>query len=81
MPFDRRLSLAVLLAQQKQNNLAEEQTRCLLSEVDDTKLRSVTTLSLYRFHLLLKRYNLQLPSPQLTELARNLLRPDLQSRL
>lgn len=81
MPFDRRLSLAVLLAQQKQDALAEEQTKRLLAEADEAKLRSVTTLSLYRFHILCKRYNLHLTDPKLSELARRLLRPDLQARL
>jgi len=81
IPFDRRVSLAVVLAQQKQTDRAKEQvTRCL-AEADEAKLRSLTSVSLYRLELLCKLYGLHLADPGLQGLARSLLRPDLRARL
>lgn len=81
IPFDRRVSLAVVLAQQKQSELAKDQvTRCL-AEADETKLRFLTSVSLYRLELLGKLYGLHFSDPALQELAHSLLRPDLRARL
>lgn len=81
LPVDRRLSLAILLAQQKRADLAKEQVERCLADLDAARLRSLTTVSLYRLHLLMKRYELTIADPQLRELARSLLRPELRARL
>jgi hypothetical protein len=81
MPFDRRLSLAILLAQQKQSELAKAQLERCLAEADEARLRSLSMLSLYRFHVLCRLYGKTLPDPRLKEAALQLLRPDLRARL
>lgn len=81
MPLDRRVSLAVVLAQQKRTELAKEQMVRCLADLDEARLRSLTTVSLYRFELLCKLYGLHIPDPRLEELARSLLRPELRARL
>jgi hypothetical protein len=79
--WDRRVSLATVLAQQKRPDLARPQIEKCLAEIDADKLRSLTTVSLYRFDLLCKQYGLEIGDPGLRALSRTLLRPDLRSRL
>jgi hypothetical protein len=81
MPFDRRLSLAILLAQQRQTELAKAQLERCLADADEARLRSLSVLSLYRFHVLCRLYGKTLPDARLREAALQLLRPDLRARL
>ncbi len=79
--WDRRVTLAIVLAQQKRPDLAKPQLEKCLAEIDADKLRSLTTVSLYRFDLLCKLYRTEITDPGLRTLSRTLLRPDLRSRL
>jgi hypothetical protein len=81
LAWDRRVSLAITLAQQKRHDLARPQMETCLGEIDADKLRSLTTVSLYRFDLLCKNYGLEIQDPALRALSRSLLRPDLRSHL
>lgn len=81
LPWDRRVGLAVVLAQGGQMELAREQVQKCLAETNETKLRSASTTSLYRLLLLTKRFQLQLAEPRLREIARELLPAELRSRL
>jgi len=81
LPWDRRVSLTVVLAQGGQMDLAREQVRNCLAEATDSKLRSVSTSSLYRLLLLAKRFGLELPDARLRELGRDLLPAEMRSRL
>ena len=81
MPWDRRVSLAIMLARGKQMDLAREQVRRCLKEVDEAKLRWLSTGSLYRLQVLCKAYGLPIADQRLRELARDLLPPELRSRL
>ena len=79
--WDRRVSLAIVLAQQKRPDLAKPQIEKCLAEIDTDKLRTLTTVSLYRFNLLCKLYGTEIDDPALRTLSRTLLRPDLRARL
>lgn len=81
MPWDRRVSLAVVLARGKQVDLAREQVRRCLAEVDEAKLRWLTTGSLYRLQVLCKAFDLAIADQRLRELALDLLPGDLRGRL
>lgn len=81
LAWDRRVSLAIALAQQKRPDLAKTQIEKCLAEISTDNLRSLTTVSLYRFHLLCKAYGLAISDPGLQTLSRALLRPDLRARL
>jgi hypothetical protein len=81
LPWDRRVSLAVVLARGKNMDAAREQVQRCLADVDEAKLRSLTTLSLYRLQVLEKAFGLAIADPRLQELSRNLLPADLRGRL
>lgn len=81
LPWDRRVGLTVVLAQGGKMDLAREQVRKCLAETTETKLRSLSTSSLYRLLVLAKRFELDLPDARLRELARDLLPVDWRARL
>jgi hypothetical protein len=81
LAWDRRVSLAVVLAQGGREDLAREQVRRCLEKFDAARLRSLTTASLYRLLVMSKTFGLELPDPQLRELAAKLLPVELRSRL
>lgn len=79
--WDRRASLAVVLARSKQTDLARVQVQRCLTDVDEAKLRSLNTGALYRLQVLAKAFGLKITDPLLRELARDLLPDDLRVRL
>ena len=81
MPWDRRVSLAVVLARGKHMDLARDQVRRCLAEVDEAKLRWLTTGSLYRLQVLGKAFDMAIADQRLRGLALDLLPGDLRSRL
>jgi hypothetical protein len=81
LPWDRRVSLAVVLALNKHADLAREQTRRCLDEVDEAKLRSLTTGSLYRLQVLGRTYGMGIADQRLRRLALDLLPAEMSSRL
>ena len=81
MPWDRRVSLAVVLARGKHMDLARDQVRRCLAEVDEAKLRGLTTGSLYRLQVLCKAFDLAIADQRLRQLALDLLPGDLRGRL
>jgi hypothetical protein len=81
LPWDRRVSLAVVLARGNQDELAREQMKRCVAEADAKKLRSLTTGSLYGFEVLAKAFDLKPADAALGDLARSLLPPDLRERL
>ena len=80
LPWDRRVSLAIVLAQAKRMDLARVQVQRCLEKVDAVKLRSLSTGSLYRLLVLGKAFSLKIADPQLQTLALDLLPPDLRQR-
>jgi len=81
LAWDRRVSLAVVLAEGDRNDLAREQVRRCLEKVDETRLRSLTTASLFRLLALSKAFGLEISDLKLRELARKLLPAELRDRL
>lgn len=81
LPWDRRVSLSLMLAQARQIELARQQTEYCLEEIDEYLLRHLSPASLYRFNLLLDAFALKMPDAELEELSRSLLPRDLRNRL
>ncbi len=81
LPWDRRVSLAVILARGRKMDLAREQVQLCLAAVDAAKLRSLSTGSLYRLQVLTKAFGLVVADQQLRELAADLLPADLRNGL
>ena len=81
LAWDRRVSLAVVLAQGDRQDLAREQVRRCLEKLDAARLRSLTTGAQFRLLLLTKTFSLTFPDAALQESARKLLPPELRERL
>lgn len=81
LPWDRRVNLAVVLAQGKRSDLAAVQVRRCLAELDEARLRSLTTGSLYRLQVLGKAFQMEITDPRLRELALSLLPPEIRQAL
>jgi len=81
LPWDRRVSLALTLAQADRVAPAVAQTRRCLADLDAAKLRTLSTGSLYSFQVLLRAVGLGITDPAQQELARSLLPENLRARL
>jgi len=81
LPWDRRVSLAIALTEGKRFELAREQTKHCLTELDEARVRSLTTVSLYRLQVLAKAFGLEIANPQLRALSRELLPAELRGKL
>lgn len=81
LPWDRRVSLSLTLAQAGRVAPAVVHARRCLAELDAAKLRTLSTGSLYNFQILLHATGLEITDPALHELARNLLPEDLRDKL
>lgn len=81
LAWDRRVSLAVALAQTNALDLAKEQVARCLSEADEKKIRALSTSSLYRLLVLAKAFELQFPEARLGALAESLLPADVRAQL
>jgi hypothetical protein len=81
LAWDRRVSLAVVLAQGGREDLARDQVHRCLEKLDATRLRSLTTASLYRLLVMSRTFGLEWSDPKLNELAAKLLPVELRSRL
>jgi hypothetical protein len=81
LSWDRRVSLAVVLMQGKQADMARREMELCLALMDEARLRSLSVGSLYRFQVLLRALNLQITDPKLQSVARNLLPEALRTRL
>ena len=81
LPWDRRVSLAVVLATARKEAEAREQLERCLREATDERLRSLSGQSLFQLLTLAKRRGLELPTPELARLAMALLPPEARGRL
>ncbi|HXQ80610.1 MAG TPA: hypothetical protein VN775_04805 [Opitutaceae bacterium] len=81
LPWDQRVALAVVLVQAHHADLARPRLRQCIAELDEEKLRSLSTILLYRLHVLRKALKLDISDPSLKALSLNLLPPDLRSRV
>jgi hypothetical protein len=81
LAWDQRVRLAIVLARAGHLDLARVQVSKCLEQVDDDKLRSLSTKALFRFHVLLKGFALQIADPGLRAVSMDLLPSDLRGRL
>ena len=81
LQWDQRVGLAVVLAQAHHLDLAIPQLRRCIAELDDAKLRSLSTILLYRFHILRRALKLEISDPSLRALSFDLLPPDLRDKV
>jgi hypothetical protein len=81
LPWDRRVCLAVVLAQGQQLDRSREELKRCLADVDDEKLRSLTTGSLYHLEVLERILGMEISDARLRQLALDLLPPELAKRL
>jgi hypothetical protein len=81
MLWDRRVSLAVLLARAKLPDLAREQAKRCVTEATEERLRFLTSGSLYQLMILRKVYDLEFKDPKLEEVALGLLSPEARDRV
>lgn len=81
LAWDRRVRLAIVLAEGKQFAPARTQVQRCLAEIDEPLMRSLAPLTLYRLQVLSKTYGLEISEPTLRELARRLLPTELRSAL
>jgi hypothetical protein len=79
--FDRRVDLAVVLARTQQSAQAKDQVEKCIGKIDAAKIRSLSVGSLYRLQVLEKVFGLRISDPELYQLARDLLTPDLRAKL
>jgi hypothetical protein len=81
LPWDRRVSLAMVLARGEQYKLAGEQMCRCLDGLKEDRLRSLTTASLYDLLVLAHAYHMEIADPRMRDLAIDLLPEDLRSRI
>jgi predicted negative regulator of RcsB-dependent stress response len=81
LPWDRRVGLAVVLAQARRQELARKQLERSVDEADETLLRSLSNGALYRFLVFMQRSNLHLPDAELRDLAPQLLPAEMRDTL
>jgi hypothetical protein len=81
LAWDRRVSLAVVLALGGRTDLSLAQVKRCLADVDEARLRLLTTGSLYHLLFLCKHFGLELADPKLHALAMKLLPAELRERL
>ncbi|MCF3649158.1 hypothetical protein [Synoicihabitans lomoniglobus] len=80
LPWDRRLSLALVLTQAKAAEARIQAERCF-AQINETRLRSMSTRALYRLLALGRIHNLTITDARLAALARELLPPEWRSRV
>lgn len=81
LPWDRRVGLAIVLAEGQQIDLARMEVTHCLEDADGPRLRALPTGSLYRLQELSRALGLGIADPRLRELSLDLLPPELRRRL
>jgi hypothetical protein len=81
LPWERRVRFALVLAQGNRMDLAQTQIARCVGEIDETRLRSLSTVSLYRFLKLGKAFDLEWRDANLRPLALSLLPESMREGL
>jgi hypothetical protein len=81
LPWDQRVGLAIVLAQAHHADLARAQLRQCVAEVDEEKLRSLSTNLLYSLQEARRILGVEIADPRMQETALDLLPSDLRARL
>jgi hypothetical protein len=80
LEWDQRVGLAVVLAQSQHLDLARPRLRQCLAEIDEGKLRSMSTILLYRLQVLRKALGMEISDPALRALSLDLLPSEMRVR-
>jgi len=81
LPWDQRVGLAIVLAQAHRADLARVRLRQCVEEVDEEKLRSLSTNLLYSLQEARAVLGVEITDPRMQETALDLLPSDLRARL
>lgn len=81
LPLDRRVSLAIVLAQGHHLDRARLEVQRCFADLDEEKLKALTTTSLYHLQVLAGALGEEMRDPKMRQLALDLLPPDVRSRL
>ncbi len=81
LPWDRRVVLAILLAQTRQAELAKPRIAGCLATLDEARLRQLSTMTLFRLQMIAKAYGLPIEDEALRGLALKLLPAEMRARL
>jgi hypothetical protein len=81
LAWDRRVSLAVVLALGGRTDLSLVQVKRCVAEIDESRMRLLTTGSLYHLLFLCKHFGVEVADPKLHALAMKLLPAELRERL
>jgi hypothetical protein len=81
LPWDRRVSLSVVLARAQKFELSREQVRRCVADATEPRLRSLSTGSLFDLLVLSRSFRVEFTDPGMRDLALELLPGDLRSRL
>ncbi len=80
LAWDRRVSLAVALVGGRRLDQAKAEVKRCLVEIDESQLRSLTTVSLHRLLVMCRSFSLKIENDKLNSLAQQLLPPELRKR-
>lgn len=81
LTWDRRVALAITLSRNKRLDVSKIQLQRSLNEISERKLRLLSPLSLYRLHVLMKAFDLQIKDEKAKAASLQLLTPDLRAQL
>jgi len=81
LAWDRRVSLAVILAEGGRQAEAKAQVQRCLEEMGELDVRGLSQATLYRFLVTAKNFGLRVEDATLRDLARSLLPVRFQSRI
>lgn len=81
LPWDRRVSLAIVLALGRKEGMSLEQLTQCTKTATAARLRELSVGALFRFEVLRRKNQLELGEESLRQLARRLLPPELRRRL
>jgi len=73
LSWDRRVSLAVALARAQRMDLSRAQVQRCLAEIDEARIRSLTTYSLFHLDYLRKVFEFEIKDLRLRQLVTELL--------
>jgi hypothetical protein len=81
LPWDRRVSLALVLAEGGLTADARTQAQRCMEEMDDVQMRHAPEFTLFRFLTLCRALEIEYADPALRELARALFPPEIQEQI
>ncbi len=81
LPWDRRVSVAIVLARARQPELARAQVQQCAAAFDEEKAGSLSTGSLYNLLGLARAFGVQIPNASAREWSLKLLPPEMRTKL